>query len=56
MTDATQPHAGAPTGLIAYLPTPVRDDRVDLAAFGGLVERAVAAGVDGLGVLGSLGR
>ncbi|NKX93902.1 dihydrodipicolinate synthase family protein [Sanguibacter hominis ATCC BAA-789] len=45
----------APTGLIAYLPTPVRDDRVDLTAFARLVERATAAGVDGLGVLGSTG-
>ncbi|QIK84511.1 dihydrodipicolinate synthase family protein [Sanguibacter sp. HDW7] len=42
-------------GLVAHLPTPVRDDRVDLAALGRLVDRAVAAGVDGLGVLGSTG-
>lgn len=45
----------SPRGLVAYLPTPVRDDGVDLAALGRLVDRAVAAGVDGLGVLGSTG-
>ncbi|WP_102509959.1 dihydrodipicolinate synthase family protein [Sanguibacter massiliensis] len=48
-------HQVALHGLVAYLPTPVRYDEVDLAAFGRLVERAVAAGADALGVLGSTG-
>ncbi|PFG37134.1 4-hydroxy-tetrahydrodipicolinate synthase [Flavimobilis soli] len=51
----TAPRLSAPTGLIAYLPTPVQHDCVDVAAFARLVERATAAGVDGLGVLGSTG-
>lgn len=54
-TGTKRPHQAALHGLVAYLPTPVRYDEVDLAAFGRLVERAVAAGVDALGVLGSTG-
>lgn len=51
----TPPPSSAPHGLIAYLSTPLREGVVDLVALGSLVERAVAAGVDGLGVLGSTG-
>ncbi|QBR73917.1 dihydrodipicolinate synthase family protein [Microbacterium sediminis] len=42
-------------GLSAFPLTPLRDDRVDEAAFAGLVERAAAAGVDSITALGSTG-
>lgn len=48
-------HPPALHGLVAYLPTPVRSGEVDIVAFGRLVERAVGAGVDALGILGSTG-
>lgn len=43
------------TGLSAFPLTPVRDDRPDLDAFGVLVGRLAAAGVDQIGALGSTG-
>lgn len=43
------------SGLSAFPLTPFKDERVDVAAFRGLVDRLVTAGVDSLGVLGSTG-
>lgn len=44
------------TGLIAFPPTPADDDgRVDVDALAVLVDRAAAAGVDAIGLLGSTG-
>ncbi|WP_309065541.1 dihydrodipicolinate synthase family protein [Microbacterium sp.] len=43
------------TGLSAFPLTPLHDDRVDEAAFIGLVERLAAAGVDSITALGSTG-
>lgn len=43
------------TGLSAFPLTPFRDDAVDEAAFVGLIERLVAAGVDSITALGSTG-
>jgi 4-hydroxy-tetrahydrodipicolinate synthase len=43
------------SGLTAFPLTPLHGDAVDEGAFTGLVEHLVAAGVDGLGVLGSTG-
>lgn len=43
------------TGLSAFPLTPLRDDRVDEAAFVQLVERLAAAGVDSITALGSTG-
>lgn len=43
------------TGLSAFPLTPMREDRVDEAAFIGLVERLTASGVDSITVLGSTG-
>lgn len=42
-------------GVSAFPLTPLRDDRLDEDALAGLVTRAVAAGVDSVGVLGSTG-
>jgi 4-hydroxy-tetrahydrodipicolinate synthase len=42
-------------GLSAFPLTPFRDDRVDEAAFVGLIGRLVAAGVDSITALGSTG-
>lgn len=43
------------TGLSAFPLTPLHDDVVDEAAFAGLIERLVAAGVDSITALGSTG-
>lgn len=43
------------TGLCAFALTPLRDERLDEAAFGRLMQRPVDAGVDSIGVLGSTG-
>ncbi|WP_120523106.1 dihydrodipicolinate synthase family protein [Arthrobacter celericrescens] len=43
------------TGLNAFPLTPLADQRIDETAFTGLVERLVAAGVDGITALGSTG-
>ena len=43
------------TGLSAFPLTPLRDDRVDLDAYAGLITRLVDAGVDSIGALGSTG-
>ncbi|PSL37442.1 4-hydroxy-tetrahydrodipicolinate synthase [Labedella gwakjiensis] len=43
------------TGLSAFPLTPLRDDAVDEAAYVGLIERLVAAGVDSITALGSTG-
>ena len=43
------------TGLSAFPLTPLRDDRVDEAAFAGLVDRLQRAGVDSITALGSTG-
>ena len=43
------------TGLSAFPLTPIHDDVVDEAAFAGLIERLVAAGVDSITALGSTG-
>ena len=43
------------TGLNAFPLTPLADERIDEAAFTALVERLVAAGVDGITALGSTG-
>lgn len=43
------------TGLSAFPHTPLRDDHLDESAFGGLVERLAAAGVDSITALGSTG-
>lgn len=43
------------TGLSAFPLTPISDDRVDLAAYGGLIDRLADAGVDSIGALGSTG-
>ncbi|KNY04834.1 dihydrodipicolinate synthase family protein [Microbacterium sp. GCS4] len=43
------------TGLSAFPLTPFRDDRLDAAAFGDLVEWIARAGVDSIGALGSTG-
>ena len=43
------------TGLCAFPLTPLRDERLDEAAFGRLVQRLVEADVDSIGVLGSTG-
>lgn len=43
------------TGLSAFPLTPLRDDAIDEAAFTGLVERLVEAGVDSITALGSTG-
>ena len=43
------------SGLSAFPLTPLRDDAVDEAAFVGLVERLVDAGVDSIAALGSTG-
>ena len=43
------------TGLSAFPLTPLHDDRVDERAFGGLIERLTAAGVDSITALGSTG-
>jgi len=43
------------TGLSAFPLTPVRQDGIDEAAFVGLIERLVNAGVDSIGALGSTG-
>ena len=42
-------------GLSAFPLTPMDEHAVDEAAFGGLVERLAAAGVDSIGALGSTG-
>ena len=47
--------ARLPGGLSAFPLTPFDGDRVDEAAFAGLVQRLVAAGVDSITVLGSTG-
>ena len=44
-----------PRGLSAFPLTPVTDEGVDEAAFAGIVDRLVAAGVDSIGALGSTG-
>jgi 4-hydroxy-tetrahydrodipicolinate synthase len=43
------------TGLSAFPLTPIRDDRVDLAAYAGLIDRLADAEVDSIGALGSTG-
>ncbi|GAA1485356.1 dihydrodipicolinate synthase family protein [Brachybacterium fresconis] len=43
------------TGLSAFPLTPLRDDQVDLAAYGRLIDRLVAADVDSISALGSTG-
>jgi 4-hydroxy-tetrahydrodipicolinate synthase len=43
------------TGLSAFPHSPLRDDAVDESAYGVLVERLVAAGVDSITALGSTG-
>jgi len=43
------------TGLSAFPLTPLAEDRIDEAAFAGLVERAAMAGVDSITALGSTG-
>lgn len=43
------------SGLSAFPLTPLRDDQVDLAGYGRLIERLVAARVDSIGALGSTG-
>lgn len=43
------------TGLSAFPLTPLRDDRFDEEAYGGLIRRLVVAGVDSITVLGSTG-
>jgi 4-hydroxy-tetrahydrodipicolinate synthase len=43
------------TGLSAFPLTPLRDDAFDEAAYAGLIERLVAAGVDSITALGSTG-
>lgn len=43
------------TGLSAFPLTPLRDDQVDLPAYGRVIDRLVAAGVDSIGALGSTG-
>lgn len=43
------------TGLTAFPLTPLDEERIDEEAFSALVARLAAAGVDGLGVLGSTG-
>jgi 4-hydroxy-tetrahydrodipicolinate synthase len=43
------------TGFSAFPLTPLQDDRVDLAAYGRLIDRLVAADVDSIGALGSTG-
>lgn len=42
-------------GLSAFPLTPIRDDRVDLHAYAGLILRLADAGVDSIGALGSTG-
>jgi len=42
-------------GLSAFPLTPIRDERVDTAALGRIVDRLAAAGVDSIGALGSTG-
>lgn len=43
------------SGLSAFPLTPMNEDRIDEAAFVGLLERLNAAGVDSIGALGSTG-
>lgn len=43
------------TGLSAFPLTPVCQDRLDLAAYAGLIDRLVKAGTDSIGALGSTG-
>ena len=43
------------SGLSAFPLTPLRDDEVDLAAYGRLIDALVATGVDSIGALGSTG-
>lgn len=43
------------TGLSAFPLTPIRRDRLDLAAYAGLIGRIVKAGADSIGALGSTG-
>ncbi|MGP9680814.1 dihydrodipicolinate synthase family protein [Brachybacterium sp. AOP3-A1-3] len=43
------------TGLSAFPLTPLRDDQLDRAAYGRLIDRLVAARVDSIGALGSTG-
>ena len=43
------------SGLSAFPLTPLRDDQIDLAAYGHLIDRLVAAHVDSIGALGSTG-
>lgn len=43
------------TGLSAFPLTPIHQDQVDLAAYGRLIDRLVAADVDSIGALGSTG-
>lgn len=53
--DAVVTAPSRPTGLSAFPLTPLRDDRVDEAAFIGLVRRLTEAGVDSITALGSTG-
>ncbi|MDT8867690.1 hypothetical protein [Vibrio fluvialis] len=39
------------SGLSAFPLTPMNEDRIDEAAFVGLIERLTAAGVDSIGTL-----
>ena len=55
MTDPTSPSRTLFTGLSAFPLTPIRDEEVDEAAYAGLIERLVAAGVDSITALGSTG-
>ncbi|ELX7500649.1 dihydrodipicolinate synthase family protein [Vibrio fluvialis] len=43
------------SGLSAFPLTPMNEDRIDEAAFVGLIERLTSAGVDSIGALGSTG-
>ncbi|MDN5658910.1 dihydrodipicolinate synthase family protein [Brevibacterium sandarakinum] len=55
MTDPTSTSRTLFTGLSAFPLTPIRDEEVDEAAYAGLIERLVAAGVDSITALGSTG-
>ncbi|SDS89357.1 4-hydroxy-tetrahydrodipicolinate synthase [Brevibacterium sandarakinum] len=55
MTHPTSPFRALFTGLSAFPLTPIRDEEVDEAAYAGLIERLVAAGVDSITALGSTG-
>ncbi|MGO1324215.1 MAG: dihydrodipicolinate synthase family protein [Brevibacterium aurantiacum] len=55
MTDPNAPSPDLFTGLSAFPLTPISDEEIDEAAYAGLLQRLVAAGVDSITALGSTG-